>query len=371
MTGLLKDLMHDRADRLAPPALDLEAIARDGERRVRRRRVVGGVSALAAVVTLGALAPAVFDGGDDQDRVAVSEAAPVTWARGQVIHAGERSYAMGHDVHAFVATQDGYVLTDPDGAVWSWTDGSAQRVGSTITDSFGSSAELVSDGVWAGWIGPEADEYVFLNQETGSTRRVPASAGRLDHPLSKPRVFAIDGTTAYVRDMRGMVTIDLTSGDAAVIGPLESGLEIDDVEGGLILHSSTRDDHDVTVAGRDLEANGPGLGVRGGDLSPGGRYVMSEDSATEGDTFTLLQLPDGQDLTPAVAGDYDFFLGYAWSDDNTYTAFGMRGIGSTESALTIDLLTCEVDTRSCVVSGDHPESIRGFEVPVGMHIGAD
>ena len=99
---------------------------------------------------------------------------------------------------------------------------------------------------------------------------------------------------------------------------------------------------------------------------------MSENSATESDTFTLLQLSDGRELTPTIAHDYGFFLGYAWADDNTYTAFGVRGIGGRdESSIDIDLLTCEVDTRSCRVADDGPKDIRNFEIPVGMHIGDD
>jgi len=369
VTGLLKDLMHDRADHLAPRAIDLEAITRNGERRIRRRRIVGGASALTAAVALTALAPVVFEGGsdgDDRNRIAVSEAASLTWAEGEVIHVGEQAYDIGHDVHAFVATSDGYVVVDPDGAVWSWTGGPAERVGTTRDDG---SAVLVSDGGWAGWIGSDSQEYVFLNQSTGTLQRAPVSTrvGESD----EDRLLAIDGTTAYVSDQRGVVTIDLDSGEAVVIGPWKPGSEIADVEGGLILHTFRGDDgEDLTVASRELAKKEPTLGVRGGDLSPSGRYVMSENSSTDSDRFTLLQLSDGREVTPAVAREYDFFLGYAWSDDNTYSAFGMGGLGgSNESAVTLDLLTCEVDTRSCRVAEDHPKSFRDFEIPVGMHIG--
>jgi hypothetical protein len=228
---------------------------------------------------------------------------------------------------------------------------------------------LVADGAWAGWVDSDRDEYVFLDQATGTFLRTPVAPGTGRNQLG---LFAIDGTTAYVRDLRGMATIELDSGDVAVIGPLEAGSEIDDVEGGLILHSLLKNHNDVTVASRDLGADGPALGVRGGDLSPDGRYVMSENSAASSDTFTLLQLADGKELTPAVARDYDFFLGYAWAGYNTYSAFGIRGVGGQEqSDLTIDLLKCRVDTRSCEVADDSPRDIRDFEIPVGMHIGDD
>jgi hypothetical protein len=375
VTGLLKDLMHDRADRLAQPVLDLEAITRDGERRVRRRRVVGGFSGLAAVVTLAALAPVVLDGrdaGDDKNNVGVSESAAVTWAEGDVIHADSRAYEIGHDIHAFVATGAGYVVVDPDGAVWSWTGGPAERVGTALTDTSGSSAELVADGAWAGWIDASQNTYVFLDQATETIQSRPISEQAGDAADAQPRMFAIDGATAYVRDQRGMVTINLGTEDVAVIGPLIAGSEIDDVEGGLILHSLSNKDKDVTVASRDLGTDEPALDIRGGDISPGGRYVMSENSATNNDTFTLLQLADGKELTPAIARDYDFFLGYAWADDNTYSAFGLQMNGRQESSdIEVDLLECQVGTRSCEVLGDGPADINDFEIPVGMHIGDD
>ena len=47
MTGLLKDVMHDRADSLDAPDLDVAAMLRDGDRQVRRR-LTGVVGAAAA-----------------------------------------------------------------------------------------------------------------------------------------------------------------------------------------------------------------------------------------------------------------------------------------------------------------------------------
>ncbi len=40
MTGLLSDVMHDRADTAAHPVVDLDAIVRAGDRRLRRNRAV-------------------------------------------------------------------------------------------------------------------------------------------------------------------------------------------------------------------------------------------------------------------------------------------------------------------------------------------
>ena len=37
MTGLLKQVMHERADELGRSPVDLDAILRDADRRIRRR----------------------------------------------------------------------------------------------------------------------------------------------------------------------------------------------------------------------------------------------------------------------------------------------------------------------------------------------
>ena len=52
MTGLLSDVMHERAEGLERTAIDVAGIVREGDRRVRRRRtaVLGGAAALALAV---------------------------------------------------------------------------------------------------------------------------------------------------------------------------------------------------------------------------------------------------------------------------------------------------------------------------------
>ena len=66
MTGQLTELMRDRADALDGPVLDFYGLVREGDRRVRRRRVAlaGGLAALA--VAAGLVAPLVVDGTDDR-----------------------------------------------------------------------------------------------------------------------------------------------------------------------------------------------------------------------------------------------------------------------------------------------------------------
>ena len=89
MTGLLNDLMHDRADRLEPPELDLAGIVREGDERVRRRRtaVVGGAPrwpCVAAVVpgAPGVPAPAP---GREHGPAPLTRPSPATtdWATGR------------------------------------------------------------------------------------------------------------------------------------------------------------------------------------------------------------------------------------------------------------------------------------------------
>ncbi len=137
MTGLLNDLMRDRADHLEAPEVDLAAIARDGERAVRRRRaaVVGGVAAASVVAVVSGAALLGTRGGDD-GQVAGSPPAgaqPLTWTTGRTLHtAGGESVDLAAEVRAWVWVGDDVVYTDPGHRVHLWQDGRDQVVGETM-----------------------------------------------------------------------------------------------------------------------------------------------------------------------------------------------------------------------------------------------
>lgn len=387
MTGLLKDLMHERADRLDTPVLDLAAITREGDRRIRRRRLAAGAVGAAAAITVAGFAPRLVDDGgraDDGD-VATSDAGLLTWAAGSTIHAGGEAIDVGHRIHAFVETEDGYVFTDPDGAVWVWADGRATRTGQVARDGDSSAPELVTDGQWTAWVAASEDgaafEYVGPGgQGGGFAAGAAAAVGPDGQPLPEeeqaepPAVYALVDGTAYYFDGTATQASRLAD-DGAGEGDLtfEGRVVVEDVVDGLYLlttRTAGPGGEEATRVTRDPAQAGRVLDVRGGDLSPDGRYVMSENSARASDDFTLLDVTSGEELTPAIAADYGFFLGYAWADADTYSAFGLTGIGGDEPAdVEIDLLTCSASARTCTVAAEGPESVEDFELPVGMHIG--
>jgi hypothetical protein len=375
MTGILKQAMDERADRLGGMPVDLDAITREGDRRVRRRRL-GGIAAGAvlAVTLAGVALPQVIGGdtSDDRGDVAVSTAEPLTYADGSVIHHDGTTIDVGHQVWAFVHTSEGFVSADKGGTVWSTTDSGTEQVGEGL--DFDSGRVLVADGPRAAWVQKAADgvsELVVVDQadgggtssgsgsgsSSGSTGPVPASRG--------PGVDALDGETVYYRDQRGLVSQDATTGDSRILDPTGRTV-VEDAEGGLLLHR--KEDSQRTVASTDIAATGPRVGTDGGDLSPDARFVMSENSATSSDDFTLLEVATGADLAPAQEKDYGFFLGYAWSGDDTYTAFGMQVSEGDPVADAIDLLTCSATERTCTVA------VRGLDFadlqfPIGEHVG--
>ena len=194
--------MHDRADRLEAPDVDLAAIARDGERAVRRRRaaVVGGVAAAAVVAVQASGAALLGTRGGDDGQVAGSPPAgaqPLTWTTGRTLHtAGGESVDLAAEVRAWVWVGDDVVYTDPGHRVHLWQDGRDQVVGETMSPDT-DLAELVSNGTFVAWVG--ADRRVERYDVTdGATARGPALPGE------RPRVTAIDGAEVYLADSAGV-----------------------------------------------------------------------------------------------------------------------------------------------------------------------
>jgi hypothetical protein len=370
MTGVLKQTMDERADRLGGIPVDLEAITREGDRRVRRRRsVTAGVAGV--LVTAAIMIPFVVNrdtGGvpDDRDRVAVGTAPRLSYAVGSVIHHDGRTTDVGHRVRAFVATGKGFVSVDPKGVVWSTVGSQTTQVGKNVT---GSGRVLVGDGDWVGWVERPRDAtptFVFVNQAEDDGLTIAESDAEHADQWS---VRAIDGDTAYYQTSRGTLSQPLVGRHRATTLSTDDKVTIDDVEDGVILFEVEGPQGRVrTYAGTDLADRGTPLKNEGGDLSPGATHVMSENSATRSDDFTLRRLDDGADAAPKQEQDYGFFLGYAWVDDDTYTAFGIASVAD-EGATTIDLLTCSAADRRCEVE-KRDLDWKGIQFPIGEHVGS-
>ncbi|KRF16132.1 hypothetical protein [Nocardioides sp. Soil796] len=383
MTEELKTMMTRQADELEPFSPDIDAITGAGRRRLRSRRFGAAGAGVAVVLAVGLGVPQLVGGGSPDDsrdtNVAVTESAPSTWAQGSVIHVGDATVDVGHPVHSFVVTTAGFVSTDPDGKVWSTRDGRTEQVGEG-TPEYG--RQLVADGSWAGWIESQPGQparFSFMDQAGDekveySDGVTPDSAG--EDSGSQAELFALDGDGAYLRDSNGLVRLDLgTRTPETLLADPGIRDRIDDVEQGLVLHTFDAEaERGPTVASEEVTEREPALAVDGGDLSPDKRFVMSENSADSSDDFTLIEVGTGADLTPPAKGDYAFFTGYAWIDDSSYMAFGIKelpqgdGTGKAAPPMPTDLLRCDAAARTCDVVQPGLDFSK-VELPVGENIG--
>ena len=364
MTGQLTDLMHERADRLEPPDVDIERLVREGDKRVRRRRtaLVGGVAALAVAAAMAI--PALVGGGTattgrDPEPVAPGISHEVSWATGGTIHFGNRSVDVGRTVRSYVVTDGGAVFSDPDGAVWSVVGTDVARIGHVAADY----AYLVSDGSRAAWVEPrETPVFVVFDQVTGDTVRdsLQNTAGMsyLTGARISAVLYALDGPVAYVKSGQAAVAWDTGTGAHQVLDPDVHGFGINDAQAGLIAYV-TSDYPPVHRVGTDLQS-GTSLDVEHVySLSPGGRYLIG---APEPEDIRIYDTSTGAAMPKDDYG-YAYFYGYQWLDDAHFAALGFDSMADDAP---MDVLTCAAATGRCTVAADDAGSkAGGFNIPLG------
>lgn len=378
MTGMLKAMFDERAERLDLERPDVERIIATGRGRRRRRR------AGTALVVLGLLAggPALWGAlrsGEDALAIADGSASGPVWSQGSRVHLGNETVDVGRQVHAFVRTEAGLVLSDPDQAVWSWQEGHAAELGRMRDDW---RQRMTGDDRYVAWLDVSDGRWQFaiFDAATGDVRRVPAQVpaeARTEDPDPHSRaaylrdhinVYAVDAGMLYAIDGRGVLAIGLADGSVDVVAPPGDQLVVDDVQDGRLLFSERdaagRDP--VTYLEADVDDRDRVVGIDGGDLSPGLRWVMSENSDTTADRFTLVDLEAGTVREMNASKDYDFFTGYAWIDDDIFAAYGLRlgdGGAPTGSLLTCDAVggTCEETKSGLSWKGD-------VQLPTGEHL---
>lgn len=364
MNHTVRDLLHERADRLDAPFLDVSSIIDDGSRLRRRRRTrhAAGIGALAACAVLGAAAlpgllpPTGTVAGEFSFASAFAQLDPA-YAVGSNIHLAGEEFSVPTPVLAMVQTTDGIVYSDRQGQVWSAPgDEPALQVGTTDPKD----PRLVSEGSRAAWAEPAAGgvEFVVLDQQSGSTTRPLAT----ESLKGDPDVLALDGDDLYLRDGRGLVRAGLSGADTEVLSPWIGDLEVRDVENGLIAHQ-------VPPGPRARSRDGfVGATVGGGaqvdsvwtmlDLSDDGALLLGE---TEPDTFAVFDVAAGT-AELITSPDHGFLVGYRWLDHDTYLAVGMNRPWSTTP---VDLLRCDVGS-SCDVAAEAIGTIKdGLTLPFG------
>lgn len=370
MTEKLKNLLHERAAAVDFAVPDVDSLTRAGDRRRRRRTaaiVAGSVAVLAVVGGAVALPQLVGGDGSPEPAGGTTPTPALSWVMGRTLYAPEMpggQVDLGHDVRAYVRTEAGFVLADPDGTVWSWTDGSETRVGSTDAQD----PHLVSDtdGTLAGWLdsGSGKPAYVVLDQATGDTTTYddqPAGSSDAAGPGSSPYFYALDGRTAYWRDTRGAVATDLDTGEATVVDPRTNGdVDISAAEDGLIAFTG---------------ANGTSIG-RTPDKAKELKYSFGGPAAFSPDARWFTEDADEPKVYDTEFGEkvaldlqYNFASGYGWLDDSTLLLLGQDGWRDK-----VELLSCTVPAGTCKTLepglGTFNQLDReGFALPVGSPMG--
>lgn len=372
MTGLLKDVMDDRADSLEAPDLDVAAMVRDGDRLlVRRRRTLAGSLAAASLVVAGLASPWLRPGGDrDQDTAAPVHSYDIAYATGSTIHDGPRTVETDVRISALVQGISGYVVADRQRRVHAVVDGETTLVGRLAETDRG---RIMSDDDVVAWVDvADGGTLSVLDLATGERADMPVDAWPGEPVAMNPgriggdgaHIAAVDGRTVYVADARGVMAWDALDGDDPVLLPAPDGAQVEvmQVQDGQILHVARsfepqEDDGSTTMVQVDDLRIGPGLQDgrslpgTGGRLSPDGRLVALTDRVSRRGSFsydtTTVGDVAGDTWTPVTPEGYDSVTAYRWLDADTFAAWA--GIFTAEYTRE-DLLSCEASTGSCTVA---------------------
>ena len=360
MTGQLRSTMQSRADELGDVVLDLDAIVRDGDRRLRRRRVAMATGVAGVLVVGAAVMTTRAHTTDSQP--AGHDAKPVTYAVGSVIHTGDRQVDVKVRVHSMVSTAFGFVFTGPDGTVYQAKQGGDVRAIGRIDGSsrlFASDDGLVAawwDGeriqTWPGYVARGSEE----RDDEGRTDSLSVAESWPDD--APPRVEALSGGHLWFWNGRHVMVAD-TRPSASTAVYQDDGLGPDTVRdaagprilvrvgGGLgmakaNLYPDTTAELQDWEPGTDLSAvvaQGPDVST--GDLAPDGKHWFSQDA----DEFAVFDSATGARQAVSHPG-FAFAAPYQWLDDDTIAAVARP----TTDDQDLSLLTCQVSTNACRVA---------------------
>ncbi|KRE96068.1 hypothetical protein ASG76_03195 [Nocardioides sp. Soil774] len=354
MTGLLTDLMRERADHLDAPYLDLTAITRTGERRVRRRRtaLVGGAATAAALTVL--VLPALGGEGPAPARDLAADGttavpSPLAWISGSTLHrVGRPDTDLGVDVRAWVWVGDDIAFTDAERRVRLWSGDALDVVGRSAAVPQ-DKQELFSDGTLVAWLGADG-AWQALDTTTGELTSDGAGPYRSDPTRSQ--VTAIDGSVVYGLDARGVVAWDTTAGRVDVVDR-DAARVVIDAEGGVLLRATGDGDARVEGGGRNLAVTVDSFA----NLSADGAHVVAESD----DVGVLLDTTTGERLT--LDTGFGWSLPFQWVDDDTVAVLAFTG-ARTDAVDHPFLVACTVADGACTDAQPLPTA---FQLPVGIH----
>lgn len=352
MTGLLDDLMHDRADAIDAPVIDLVAIAREGERRVRRRRtaLVGGIAAASVAAALtGAV---VLGRTPTRDVVADgSTAAPqvLAWVTGSTLHRADGSSVdLGARVRAWVWVGDAVAFTDAQDDVRLWTGATSEVIGRTAAPQ-DELPELVSDAANVSWVDADG-RVVRYDTATATAERAPRLPG------ADPRVTAIDGAQVYAADSAGVYAWTPTAPGGYQVLSDDPGAVVLDAESGTTVSQGEDRTAVVTGAGGSVDVTVDNFA----DLSPDGR-ILSVEADDEG------RLLDAGTADPVrFDHGHEWAVGYDWLDATTLAVLAFDRLDTADERAS--LLTCDTVTGACATDVALGDAVGELQLPIGQHL---
>jgi hypothetical protein len=358
MTKTLRDTFHEQADAREFAVPDFDAIVRQGDRRVRRRRTAG-IAAVAAGVLVVACASLLLPHGGTPGRpvppLATGSTQPLVWSAGTSLHQDDRTFDLGRKPHLMAQTANGVVYATGDLQVFAF-DGTRSRQVGTVAKLYDAHPRLVADeqGTSVAWLERAGTDVTLavLDVATGDVDRsaLPTYGKR------SAEVRAVDDGTVYLFDGRDMVSRDVATGKSVVLrAGADSAETLQDVAGGQFLHPGS-DDRGMAIGNSLAPRKSSVPNVYGGDLSPDAQHWFTQDS----DAFSVFDSATGERTDPPHPG-YEFVAPYQWLDDDTIAALALKG----QSTAHIALLTCTVSTDTCEVSNPDIGGYREVMLPFG------
>lgn len=372
MSASLRDLSR-RVDALPTPRIDAADLMRQGEARLRRRRVTAVVSATMAVVLI-VIGAVTLTRGDHQsvppliDRPTQTVVTPPTGPpvreivyseterflhTSGTIHFGDRVVDTGDGFVHMDVTDDGFVYTTRGGRVWFSDGGRPQQIGhacgvpanrdvSTMASGLVMTANAGSLVTWFDCKDLASARQDLVVFDTRSHREV--ARRRMAFCSSKVRCTLVDVTGEQVYFDRGIYRgfarpeyrFDVTT---ARLSPTSAQVHAEDIRNqprGLVVGDSWQ-------TGTATDGIGQGFRVIGSRLilltnAERGRTKPVFDTATGEEV--RLRPPAGYRPDPA-----ETFTLFEWLDDNTVALVG-GGLGDGYD----EILTCRLSDGRCALA---------------------
>lgn len=391
-----------RAENLPEPALDIEALVAEGDRRLRRRRTAALVAVAGVVIAL-VLGGVLVDSGarranapiDQPNRHDKSDA-PIPRSReivyadglhGRSIHFGGQVVRTGVAFTHIDVTDDGFVYSTGgyrgDGRLWFSDGGTPVLIGSHACEAahgFATTAVTSNTGSRIAWLECTSDTLQSLVVfDTSSMREVfrrslpPCEQGGDGGECALEAMvgddaYLIDAYTRHpdgrirtrglVLDLRTSALTQVSAADQQYADATDSQAYITDARSlarGLVVGENER-------TGRPTDGIGLRFSVVGARTTLAPHLVTPAGEELDGAAWSIatgrpvrLRLPHGYDF-PGRANDYVLF---EWLDDDDVALIAGGG-GWDGGRSGGDILTCRLTDGRCrlAVHGPAPRTVR-------------